>query len=696
MLILGVEYLFCHCWNWNRERKPEMTWLSVDEITQGRQYRERTGPDGRPERYDGGIGFTIESVRQACHLGVVSGLLVRRQIHTPSGGLGDEQFTLRMRGMPQGDKYRFFSHSVEFGDLSALFAPVSDSNRLSAPAARLDTPDDRLSAPAPRQGAPASRLDAPGDRPSAPAERLDAPLYRPSSVPAVSDLQNTPAEQPATTPTSIAATAPANPIGQAQQDVVVVDTPGQVQELLKQIAGAAAPGAILTLYRAQIEREATIVAIGRWLTANRVFESTRRNIISAHPESITILRAIAEFECTDSQGATDPVAWGRKVGGIFKQAARVVALANGFEIRAGQILRDTQRQVPVRPAAVSALAPDQVIMIDLLGWQGFSANDARRLALGYHDGFERAALAQLAGWVDYVLTQGSLHSPLAYLRKCLEQLDKPPAARGEGPAMDFWSWREELLGEAPLPLKHPAVDYAAFTRRQEQIQLAQTQLSTAGEQAANLQQERERLDRESLAPERLGREEAPPVADPLEQRVSDFFGPEVQRVLDFVEMRQWRGVIAQAFARHPSLAPVFAQVQVNAVDRESRTATIQLRGADTLEAGRFAVAELPRVMEHCAIGLSLDPAQAEPGLIELLAHWREVVREYRAQFGALSSVPADAHSHVPISMLWPLRVEDDVIEIGLLTPAEANAPAQAWLSGRMSELAERPVVVRGH
>ena len=708
VLILAVEYLFCHCWNWSRERRAETVWLSVDDVVDGRRYRDKKRPDGAADRYDTGIGFTHESVRAACHLAVASGLFVRRRIHEAGGQLGDEQFTLRAIGMPQGQGYRHYSHSVEFGDLSGLFDGGAEPNLTSSPEIRLntpvspqDTPASRLNTPAPRQGAPEARNTAPGLRADAPATRLDTPLYVPASEPAFSRPDLSPVSDPATTPATAQLRQDLQQTQQAETGAVGVewaplDSSEEIADCVK-VAASGSRGqqstAIERLCRAPIDRSAALAFVSQWLMQNKVFESTRRNIVASHPEPAVLVRAIVEFERTERPGAalqafegeSEQRAWGRKVGGTFKIASRVVALDTA--------LRDHVRQLAAA-ASVSAvqtrqanrrLTRDQVIMIDALRWQGFSSNDARALAVAYHDAFEALALPRLIGWIDYVSTESGIHTPQAFLRKRLDQLDKPPAGSADGPATHFWLWRESALDAHPEPLENPAIDYALYQSRQAQIQRAKAALAEVQQTA------------DEAAP---SDEREQPVAKPTHSQddasshaLTAFFAPECRRALDLVEMRDWRARIYAACARDEAWRALFDRMRVTAVDKSLQAARIVIADATTIDAGRCAVVDLPRINEVCEIALAIDATQLSDEHFELLALWREAVREYRAQFGALSNVPVSADTRVPVQFLWPTRIDDTVIEMPMLAPESANAPAHAWLSARLSDLAERAVSV---
>ena len=94
VLILAVEYLFRHCWNWGRQ--DEIHWLTSDEIANGRLHSESSPVD----RYDAGIGYAERKVRDALEQAVANEWIVWRTV-TRSGRLRTE-YTLRRAGWPAG------------------------------------------------------------------------------------------------------------------------------------------------------------------------------------------------------------------------------------------------------------------------------------------------------------------------------------------------------------------------------------------------------------------------------------------------------------------------------------------------------------------------------------------------------------------------------------------------------------------
>lgn len=96
VLILAVEYLFRHCWNWSRQ--DEVHWLTSDEIANGRLRGE--SPAGPVTRYDTGIGYAERKVRDALAQAVTNEWVVWRTV-TRSGRLRTE-YTLRRAGWPAG------------------------------------------------------------------------------------------------------------------------------------------------------------------------------------------------------------------------------------------------------------------------------------------------------------------------------------------------------------------------------------------------------------------------------------------------------------------------------------------------------------------------------------------------------------------------------------------------------------------
>jgi hypothetical protein len=720
VLILTVEYLFCHCWNWSRERRAETVWLAINDIQEGRRYAtRRNASDASPERYDSGIGFTTESVRAACHLGVANGLLVRRQLHNASGQLGDEQFSLRTTSMPQGRGYRHFTYTLEFGDLSDLYAPkpqTADADRLSAPPGELAAPAQRLGAPGDPLSAPADRLDAPRQRLDQPAQRLDAPLYVPTSVPSFSRTDASPSITPATTPASSGQrqdSAPISGVDAVQTHIAPLTDSAAIEQVIAlALSGERETrlSAMQQLCGDQIDPGAAIAFVSQWLMRNYVYESTRRNAVAAHPDPAVLVRAIAQFEreerdapaqpASTGPGAADIRARGRKIGGLFKIAARVVALDAAFRSATHLLAaQSAQRDAQIRAAEATrrrqssaVLSPEQVMLTDMLAWQGLSTNDARALAVAYHDAHASRALPYACTWINYALSQSSLHSPLAFVRKRVETLDRPPAtASVEGPAMAFWLWREELLSAHPQPLEQPVIAFERDRQRREQrdrIALDATDARIEGADSAALDADNDT----PLAAAPLTDATAAVDDDPELSRV---FGPAARRALDLVQLRRWRDALVSAFARDAVWRAELARVIVVSVDRDARQAVLRLRDATPIDAAVFAVQGLPRLNEHSALALSIDPDQADDALLDVIACWRDAVREYRAQFGALDNVPVDGASGQPISRVWPSHVSADrsALTLASLEPAAANAPACDWLARRLSEILGRAVRV---
>ena len=98
-LILSVEYLFRHCWNWGRE--DEVHWLTVDEIANGRQLRNSN--NAPPARYDRGIGYSERKVRDALDEAVTREWIVWRTNYSYDDLRSRTEFTLRREGWPTGE-----------------------------------------------------------------------------------------------------------------------------------------------------------------------------------------------------------------------------------------------------------------------------------------------------------------------------------------------------------------------------------------------------------------------------------------------------------------------------------------------------------------------------------------------------------------------------------------------------------------
>ena len=98
-IILSVEYLFRHCWNWGRE--DEFHWLTVDEIANGRQ--ARTGNNTTTAiRYDRGIGYSERKVRDALDDAVTREWIVWRTNYSYDDMRPRIEFTLRREGWQAG------------------------------------------------------------------------------------------------------------------------------------------------------------------------------------------------------------------------------------------------------------------------------------------------------------------------------------------------------------------------------------------------------------------------------------------------------------------------------------------------------------------------------------------------------------------------------------------------------------------
>jgi len=98
-LILSVEYLFRHCWNWGRE--DEVHWLTVDEIANGRQLRNSN--NAQPTRYDRGIGYSERKVRDALDEAVTREWIVWRTNYSYDDLRSRTEFTLRREGWAVGE-----------------------------------------------------------------------------------------------------------------------------------------------------------------------------------------------------------------------------------------------------------------------------------------------------------------------------------------------------------------------------------------------------------------------------------------------------------------------------------------------------------------------------------------------------------------------------------------------------------------
>lgn len=97
-LILSVEYLFRHCWNWSRV--DEAHWLNVDEIAHGRL--SRNNHNANPTRYDQGIAYSERKVRDALAEAVTREWIVWRTNYSYDDMRSRTEFTLRREGWAAG------------------------------------------------------------------------------------------------------------------------------------------------------------------------------------------------------------------------------------------------------------------------------------------------------------------------------------------------------------------------------------------------------------------------------------------------------------------------------------------------------------------------------------------------------------------------------------------------------------------
>ena len=113
-VILSVEYFFRHTWGW-QGGGDEPRWMDADEVANGRRYRseERQG-----ERYDGGVGYSKRSVRDALNEGVERGWLAWR----PSDQ--GREYALHLEGMEVTDGGRWVNPDVDAAYSAMLSSPV--------------------------------------------------------------------------------------------------------------------------------------------------------------------------------------------------------------------------------------------------------------------------------------------------------------------------------------------------------------------------------------------------------------------------------------------------------------------------------------------------------------------------------------------------------------------------------------------
>ncbi len=105
ILILTVEYCFRHQWGW-QAGWDEPCWLTDEEVAHGRRYRSK---ERQGQRYDNGIGYSVERVRDALNEAVARGWAVWRNED------GHKQYALHLKGMTVAEDGEFlgFEQSEE-------------------------------------------------------------------------------------------------------------------------------------------------------------------------------------------------------------------------------------------------------------------------------------------------------------------------------------------------------------------------------------------------------------------------------------------------------------------------------------------------------------------------------------------------------------------------------------------------------
>jgi hypothetical protein len=142
VLILTVEYLFRHCWNWGRQ--DEVHWLTSDEIANGRLRGE--SPAGVVTRYDAGIAYAERKVRDALTQAVSNEWVVWRAV--PRSGRLRTEYTLRRAGWPPGSWLETTPPGGTPGTADTLDGPKVTPRATAAPPAELQSgPKVTLSGP---------------------------------------------------------------------------------------------------------------------------------------------------------------------------------------------------------------------------------------------------------------------------------------------------------------------------------------------------------------------------------------------------------------------------------------------------------------------------------------------------------------------------------------------------------------------
>lgn len=179
VLILTVEYLFRHCWNWSRQ--DELHWLTSDEIANGRLHSETTATT--PLRYDGGIAYAERKVRDALEQAVANEWVVWRT--TPRGGRLRTEFTLRRAGWAPGSWQEPgslpASPHVEDNSTSAgpKVTPGASSTASAAPA-QTTTPGPKVTSRGPNVTASGPKVTPLGPKVTSEGPKVDPEqIYQP-------------------------------------------------------------------------------------------------------------------------------------------------------------------------------------------------------------------------------------------------------------------------------------------------------------------------------------------------------------------------------------------------------------------------------------------------------------------------------------------------------------------------------------
>ncbi|HEY77366.1 MAG TPA: hypothetical protein G4O00_14510 [Thermoflexia bacterium] len=144
-LILAVEYFFRHTWGW-RGGWDKPCWMTAEEVAGGRRYRS---PGREEERYDRGIGYSVDRVRDALREGVRRGWLVWRR-----RGRDSVEYALHLRGMVVSAEGEFLGFEKRGEGMPAGDESTAPTDESTAPSDESTALTDESTAPSDESTAP--------------------------------------------------------------------------------------------------------------------------------------------------------------------------------------------------------------------------------------------------------------------------------------------------------------------------------------------------------------------------------------------------------------------------------------------------------------------------------------------------------------------------------------------------------------